>query len=195
MKYKTRINLIILVLLAMFFSFNIRKTNTPPKQCNFERVSIRTLSDTDAVKINLSAKRVSIADLVAIPKPQMPINNKTPRFGHEFNTYQVNCKITGWILEDNGDYHLIIQEFDDTTITIIGEILNTESPSLQKNPHYPEFTSVRTEFEKCKLPDGKVKKGAYKLIGVGFFDKIHTKQGSSKNGFELHPITYFSKFK
>jgi hypothetical protein len=175
-----------LTVLCSLFSFQ-------EEGCGVDRRLVKTLNDTDAKKISFTAMRTDVSDMVKFKCPEK-ISRTLPRFGKEFNFYQLNCTIKEY-KEDDGDYHLVLQDAGDTTKTMVGEILNPTCDDLKNNPHLQEYITVRADFEKCILPKNKVKSGYYKLKGVCFFDKVHGQLGAAKNGVELHPILSFTKFK
>jgi hypothetical protein len=159
--------------------------------CGVDRRAVKVLNDTDAKKINFTARRAEISDMIKFKCPEK-VSRTLPRFGNEFYTYQFSCKIKEYRKEDDGDYHLVLE---NDSITMVGEIINPTCDDLKNNPHLQDYIKVRSEFEKCILPNHKVKEGYYKLKGVCFFDKVHGQLGAAKNGVELHPILSFIKFK
>lgn len=179
--------IISLIVLTSLVSFN-------ETSCGIDRRDVKSLNDTSAKKINFTPKRAEVSDMVKLIPPSK-ISNNTPRFGDEFSSYQFNCTIREYRKEEDGDYHLVLQQADDTSITMVGEILNPTCDDLKNNPHLQEYITVRTEFEKYILPKNKVKGGYYKLKGVCFFDRPHGQLGCAKNAVELHPILSFIKFK
>jgi hypothetical protein len=176
-----------LTVLCSLFSFQ-------EQGCGVDRRAVKVLNDTDASKITFFARRAEIADMVKFKCPEK-VSRTLPRFGNEFYVYQFNCIIKEYRKEDDGDYHLVLQDAGDSAKTMVGEILNPNCDDLKNNPHLQEYITVRAEFEKCILPKNKVKEGYYKLKGVCFFDRVHGQLGVAKNGVELHPILSFTKFK
>ena len=162
--------------------------------CGVDRRAVKVLNDTDAKNISFTAMRTDVVDMTKFKCPEK-ISRTLPRFEKEFNVYQLNCTIREYRKEEDGDYHLVLQQADDTTITIVGEIINPTCDDLKNNPHLQEYITVRAEFEKYILPKNKVKGGYYKLKGVCFFDRPHGQLGAAKNGVELHPILSLTKFK
>lgn len=164
------------------------------KDCGKSRTDIKMLVDTGIKHIDFTPRRKEVNELAKLPKPTVKISSTLPRLPAECVTYQVNCRILEYKKEDDGDYHLIIQDISDTT-TIVAEIVDPRCEVARKSNYFKQFLFVRRAFEACTLSNGKVKKGIYKIIGVAFYDKLHGAEGASANGIELHPLIYFSKFK
>ncbi len=163
------ISLMILIAIASFqnSSFSFRR-------------NIATLRDSSANKIELSyPTSTSISNINKIKKE---VKESTPRIDEEFMVYKINCNVRGYKNDQNGDYILDLVEDNDT---IKAKIINADI-QLDKL-HLKEYIIVRQDFEKCILPDYKVKNGYYKIIGIGFFGK--------NKKLEISPILYFQKFK
>jgi len=156
-----------------------------------QRWDVKTLSDKESNKIVWIPKYTTVKALTKLIQ-SYPVDdkkfNKDIRFGYEFYVYEINCKIKEYIKEEDGDYHLVLVDLKDTTSTMIGEILNPECDSLKNSKFIKSYREVRSEFEKYILPKGKVEDIKFAIIGVCFFDKIHSQKGVAPNGVELHPI-------
>ncbi len=192
MKNNLRTNLIILfagIALVIFNSFN----GFQQSDCGKDRQNIKTLTDSAAKSVNYNPRRSDINELINLAKPPK-ISNDLPRSTYEYNTYVINCYIREYRLEADGDYHLVLQDMDDSTKTIIGEIVNPECDLVKKSTHLNEFIVAREEFSKYILKNNQVKSGIFRIYGVCFFDKSHGQLGVAKNGVELHPILSFKKF-
>jgi len=156
-----------------------------------ERWSVKILTDKESSKIYWLPKHTTVKALTELVQPY-PVNNKkfdrSVRFGYEFNVYEVYCKIRQYIREDDGDYHLVLVDLSDTTLTMVGEIPNPDCDSVSKSKYAKGFRETRNEFEKHILPKGKVSTETFIITGVCFFDFIHGQKGVAKNGVEIHPI-------
>ena len=101
--------------------------------------------------------------------------------------FTITATLIGFKIEADSDYHLVIS--DDRGNTMIVEI---PSPSCvgSSSPFTQAIANVRATF------DGKLKATSsfqhvnipVKVIGVGFFDRIHGQTGVAPNGVELHPV-------
>jgi hypothetical protein len=159
-----------------------------------ERWDVKTLADSCAKDINFNPKSSTIEKLISI-KPGRKIGNSTPRFGLEYNTFTITCKIREYRIEDDGDKHLVLVSLIDSTKTMIGEIPNLACDTTNKNLFKPKFDSCMKEFNKRVMRHQKVEPGLYRIFGVLFFDKIHGQLGVAPNGVEIHPILSIKKIK
>ncbi len=210
----TLLPVVIMLLLSFLVSFCIVKTVKPTKKtknlidkninqkdCDgVERWQVKTLTDSAASKIIWTVQPTTVKALTLLvqnyPKKgdkDFKTFNKVKRFGYEFFVYEVTCKIREFRREDDGDYHLVLMDLTDTTITMVGEIPNPDCSNTQKSLYLKSFQAARIEFEKYKLPYFKVMHGTYKITGVALFDKVHGQLGCAPNGIELHPIMDFTK--
>src|SRR6185503_930296 len=94
--------------------------NSSTGSCGVERWSVKTGTDADASKINLSSTTsTTIASLDAIPAPSsLPSNNRVQPT--ETTVYKVSATLTQYKLEADSDYHLVLS--DGSGHTMIGEI-------------------------------------------------------------------------
>ena len=152
---------------------------------------LKTMTDVYANNVKLTPIKTTVAELRKIPAPIKCLS----RTEEELKTYQVDCKIVDYRLEEDGDYHLVLIDLKDTTLTIVAEIPDYTCPSVAQSKQASKYKKARDEFEKHKAPNKKVKDGIYRVVGVCFFDKIHGQLGISDNGIELHPVLKFAKIK
>lgn len=160
--------------------------------CGIDRRDVKSLLDKEAAKIKWTPKNHTVkylSKLIQVPFPAKDKKfNKKIRYGNEFNVYEIKCRIREFRKEDDGDYHLVLVDLNDTTITIVGEIIDPNCPDLSGSQYMGAFKNIREEFELFKLPKNKVMEGVYTITGVCFYDKLHGQLGISANGIELHPI-------
>lgn len=165
------------------------------ESCGKDRWAVKTLTDPDIAKIKFKPILTTVSAMRALV-PIQKSGNQTPRFGEEFNTYSVICKIREFLVEADGDYHIVLMDLKDTTLTMIAEIPDTNCTITKQSKYFKKFASARISFEKYQTGKGMVQPGMYKLTGVCFFDHIHGQKGVSKtNGIEIHPVLSFSKIK
>lgn len=163
-------------------SFVSTKSNSSGA-CGSYRIDIRTLTDSAAKEINYTPRRAEVTELLALKKP----HNTTHRSGIEFNTYQVNCKVSEYRIDSNGDVYLTAHQSDDSTKTITMVLTNPDCSFAKLSEYSKHFVSIRNNFWLQTLPDCKLKKGMYKIVGVGYYDH-HLDQVT------LNPVTSFVKF-
>lgn len=153
-----------------------------------DRWDVKTLTDVGAKKVKFKPIKTTIDSLRKIV-PNQKVGNTTKRFGTEFYTYEIVCKVREYRMEDDGDYHLVLVDVSDTSKTMIGEIPDPSCPSVAKSGKANTFVKVRTFFkDSVAVKKNVTKQGVYKITGVVFFDKKHRQLGLSPNGIELHPI-------
>jgi hypothetical protein len=157
--------------------------------CGTERWAVKTLADADARRVEVLPLRMSIADLAAEEAPEWDDNR--PREGIELFTVEVQANLTGYKLEADGDFHLVLEDGDKTMIAEI------PSPACAKGSFAAQrMAKARHDFIRLirgnPLPKPrftKLKKPiAVEIIGIAFFDKLHGQAGGAPNGIELHPV-------
>lgn len=153
--------------------------------CGSHRIDVRTLTDSLAKDVNFTPSRVEVTDLLNMKKPEN--KNTLARTGFEFKTFQVNCRISEYRIDSNGDIYLTAYHPDDSTKIIIMVLTNPECSQAKISEHQKFFVSIRNNFWLQTLPDCKVKKGMYKIVGVGYYDKF-------LDQVTLNPVTSFVKF-
>ena len=151
------------------------------------RWSVKTMSDPDRVRVNLTPVPSSVSLLSRLPSPQ----GWYPRHGriapYELTVYRVRARLTALHRELDGDFHLVIADPDDPKASMIVEI---PSPSEGRTAGLESaFRSMRESIAKRgDLPrSGRL----VEVTGVGFFDATHWQLGASRTGFELHPVLKF----
>jgi hypothetical protein len=155
--------------------------------CGVERWSVKVGTDPDAGLVNLSNPiRSSISALRVIPAPASPpLNSRVAPT--ETTVYLVNGMMTFYKLEDDVDYHIVLQ--DPVGNTIITEI---PSPACDgtTSPFDAAVAAVRAKFDArfTATPTFQNANLPVQMKGVGFFDFIHGQTGVAPNGIELHPI-------
>lgn len=162
----------------------------PDGSCGAERRDVKALLDKESSKIKWGTNKTTVKAMSKLVQlfPKDKKFDKKIRFGYEFNVYELKCRIREFRKEEDGDYHLVLMDINDTTCTIVGEIVNPECPDLVGSQYMGAFKNTREEFEMFKLPKNKVMEGVYTITGVCFFDFVHGQLGVAPNGVEIHPI-------
>jgi hypothetical protein len=158
--------------------------------CGTERWNVKVGTDPGAGLVNLgNPVHTTIAALRALPAPVLNPNPPyDPRMAPaETTVWVVNGTITYYKLEDDVDYHIVLQ--DDAGNTLVTEIPSpacdgSTSPfsagiALARAKLNSRLTPIDT-FQVASLP--------VQMKGVGFFDFLHGQTGVAPNGIEIHPI-------
>jgi hypothetical protein len=181
------IKILIISTTSVFFA-----AQTQNSSCGINRVKIKTGSDVDVAKIDTIAKQSTIKTLTSKKAPEK-ISENLPRTGLEFKTYKIKAKITFWKSEDDNDYHLVLQDLKDSTLTMVAEIPSPDCDEVKNGRFLKQIKSTRKSFSLIKWTNNRVKPGTYIITGVAFFDKVHGQKGVAKNGIELHPVLSITK--
>lgn len=156
-------------------------------QCGVERWAVKTGTDPDAAMIDLSTP---VPTMVAMMRdwtaPNM-IPSSTRITPHETTLYSVIGTITLFKLEDDSDYHIVIQ--DETGNTIITEI-PCPCCTAQSSPFASMIATARMQFDSRFNADSSFQTASVPVVvkGIGFFDFLHGAIGAAPNGIELHPV-------
>lgn len=157
--------------------------------CGTERWSVKTGTDADISKVNLTSTTTTIASLVGISAPgSLPANNRVSPV--ELTTYRLrNVTMTKYKLETDSDYHIVLS---DGSRTMIAEIPHPGCVSTS-SPLYSKINSARSAFNAKYTPTTSFKTSSdtVTLTGVGFFDFNHGQTGVAPNAIELHAVTFF----
>ncbi len=182
------------VLLVFASCFVVWLCNKPaaPNCSDRKRWDVKTLTDAAANNVNFSYADTSISALSGAV-PQVTVADNTPRFGIEFRTFKVRCHIREYKLSSDGDYHLVMEDINDPSKTMIGEIPDPDCGVVKNSAHISEITSARRTFETFVEVTSQVKPGTYLIRGVAFYDQVHGQLGVAPNGIEIHPILNITK--
>ncbi len=188
LKLKYTIPSLIIVSAICFIINSCLKPNERKPDCvGKDRWDVKTLTDAGEPNVNYTPKNSTVNTLINIPLLQS-IESRTLRFGIELNTYSIQCHIREYKLSDDGDYHLVLEDLSDPSITMVGEIPDPFCSSVQQSKHLAEFTQARNDFKNTLLVTGQVDTGIYLITGTAFYDKVHGQLGAAPNAIEIHPI-------
>ena len=158
--------------------------------CGVERWAVKTGTDAGAVNVDLlHPLRTTVQAMRSLVAPALnPTPPYDPRFAPtEFTVFKINGTITAYKLEDDVDYHIVLQD-------PVGNTMVTEIPSPacdgSTSPFDSMISAVRAKFD-ARLnatPDFQIANLPVQMTGVGFFDFVHGQTGVAPNGIELHPI-------
>ena len=151
--------------------------------CGIERQAVKVLSDSAAKSIGYHPVPATILSLSSIAAPVKPVGRVKPT---EFQVFLVEATITGFKLEGDQDFHVVISDGQNTMI------IEFPDPSCipDSSPIKAKAIAARAKFiAHFGLPTPKMKrvKAKVRVTGVFFYDRIHGQTGVAPNGCELHP--------
>jgi hypothetical protein len=129
-----------------------------------------------------------IAELVAIHAPSRPERRRASRFAPtELTTYQINGILKVIKKEADEDYHLVIADVADPTLTMIVE---SPAPGCAAGSAFSDnIAAVRQTLDQRFGEITRLEPNVpVSVTGVAFFDTLHGQEGVAKNGIELHPL-------
>jgi hypothetical protein len=155
--------------------------------CGTERWTVKTGTDDDRQRVVTAAKDVSIRYLRRRATPS--VKPQTGRVAPvERTTYRVHARLTDYVREDDGDYHLVLEDKAGRSMiaeipdpACVGHISPFKSAIRTARAHMDAHFSVTTGFKSAST--------RVVVRGVGFFDYFHGQTGMAPNDLELHPVT------
>jgi hypothetical protein len=180
---RTKLIVIGCFLVVCVVGSQLRDTRPPPAAaaplrllCGSERWAVKTFSDSDKAKVNLTRRYRTVKQLNKLARAA-----KRPQDGRvagEFSVYRVTATVTAAINEDDGDIHLVLTGDDGATMI-------AEAPEPACSAHARD----RSAINKARLAAQDVQVGEKVVAaGVGFFDFAHRQTGHADNYIELHPL-------
>lgn len=167
----------------------------PGLSCGVERWFVKTLADQDAAAVSLTdVTAISIHDLNALPShcEGGPDRRSYPE---EFRVFEISGRVIFVAREDDRDYHVVLEDPDDTTSSVVTELADTMCSGAAMSPHLAALRTVEGMF--ASVLNGAVPTSLVgsmvRIRGVGFYDFDHSQRGRSKNCIELHPIVLISR--
>jgi hypothetical protein len=168
----------------------VGETELSSGSCGVERWSIKTGSDSAVGQVNMTPQDTTIAALIAIPVPA-GFSSSSPRFTYagspEIQNYRLtNVTLTQYKMENDSDYHLILQ--DSAGHTLIAEI--PYPGCLTGSSWTTQVTNSRNAFDAkyAVSTSFQTANDTVTVTGVGFFDVLHGQTGVAPNGIELHSV-------
>lgn len=168
-------------------------------KCGVERVAVKTMTDSDAMSVQLHANPTTIKWLRAVhapPRDSLPAFRRAAAV--ERQAWLVRGVVVCWKLEADRDFHLVIADSADRRVTMIAEVPDDHCTFMCRSPVLAQVSIARAATIAAL---GKPGTGSCRqlhpprpvsVVGVGFLDFIHGQTGVAPNGVELHPVTYIS---
>lgn len=164
---------------------------TPPStglSCGVERWSVKTLSDADATRVNLTTvvpTTITALNNFAVHCAGLP---ETRTFVEEFQVYEVTGVVQIARNEDDRDVHIALRDPTNLAQTIVVEVVDPACSGAAQSPFVLMLTQARTQYESLGPLQGKT----FRVRGVGFYDFAHNQTGRSRSCLELHPVLSIS---
>ena len=162
------------------------------RHCGTERWSVKTLSDSDAGKVDVTNRVAqTVHDLVSLPEPsQRPNDNRI--LPVETSTFGIEARLVGFKKETDRDFHIVIAD-PQTKETMIVEIPDPQCAGVCASQARGLIQQARKTFvQQCGVPTSQFKRLTSPLLirvtGIGFFDFKHGQTGVARNAIELHPV-------
>lgn len=164
-------------------------------QCGTERWPVKTLSDSDAARVNFTPVASSVAALrsLAAPATRPQSSRVAPA---ELTEFSLTAQVVEFKQEGDRDVHLVIAEPGDPAQTMIVEFPDADRCAGAVDS--AEATQMRSARAALTAAVGEAPAAAFRQIsgtaeisGVGFFDSLHGQTGVAPNGIELHPVLEF----
>lgn len=167
------------------------------QHCPIERGQVKLLADAQGAEVaNAQPEDAKISDLVKIAPPSKAmLSRANTRFTAELHRYRVPALVIGYKLEADYDFHIVLADPDNPSITMIAEIPAGKcmAPTYRK-----QFSQAQARFAKeFSQPTAKFNRLPKPIRitanGVLFFDVLHGQTGVAPNGAELHPLFGWEK--
>lgn len=146
------------------------------------------------------AKEIDSVPVERTVKQLMALRSVAPRlFGgrrdDELSIYRVRCEIVRYMIEGDGDVHLVIRDPGDSTRSMIAEIPDARCPDAISGGHAAQFAAAKASLLSVLGADAPrdtmhTPHPAPRVVitGVGFYDIPHFQGGAATNDLELHPV-------
>ena len=165
----------------------VANTYATSGSCGVERWSVKVGTDPDAPLVNLiNPVTQTISYLRGLTAPASPPLNARVQ-PPETTEFVVDATLVQYKLENDSDYHLVIQ--DAAGNTMIAEVPDPACVASSSS-FVNQIKSARAQFDANYTATSSFQTAniPVRLSGVGFFDFLHGQTGVAPNGIELHPL-------
>ena len=169
--------------LMVLFPMFVWMSAAPPSiasSCGMERWPVKVMADSDVLRVDTVPVATSVTELGDMPRPIRRLAENHRVSPSELTVWRLRARLRQVIVESDRDWHLVLEDTEDSTRTMIGEI--PDSACAEGSRYGGRFAEARRELR--AMPRDAI----IELDGVGFFDFLHGQRGVAPNGFELHPI-------
>ena len=170
------------------------------EKCGEWRWNVKTLSDTDADKVNMEIQQSTIKEQWQM-KRHFKVTENSPRDTSEEQLYKITGKLIYYKLEEDLDLHLVLVDGPKDYYFMVAELPSVNCYQTRNSKYLNEYKSAREVLSSILLkhgindpmfnnPDLLLENDPIyiNVYGVGFWDKPHDAFGSARNDRELHPV-------
>jgi hypothetical protein len=147
------------------------------------RRNVKTGTDPDASKIDLSPKSATVADISAQKDPAGTLTGRVSPF--ETSTYRVQATLESIKLMRDGDYYLVLKGGNSETVVEVPDPKDCKGSPLQS-----QISAARSELEARYHPTKNIQQlhDQATVTGVGFLGFGSSKKaGKHQTGARLMP--------
>ena len=156
-------------------------------RCGVERWAVKTGTDSQAGQVNLTPQDATVTGLDVLPTPSsLPASGRIAPT--ELQAVRLtNVTLVQYKLENDGDYHLVLNQGGQT---MIGEIPDPANCVGSGSPFAAAIAQARAALDAKYTVSGSFQNAniPVTITGVGFFDAKHGQTGVAPNAIELHPV-------
>lgn len=158
--------------------------------CGVERWSVKTLADADALRLDFArATLTTVAALNAVPM-HCGTQNDRRAFPEEFQVYEIVGRVTDVRVQDDRDYHVVLDDPAGSGARIVTEVVEPACSSASGSFVLPMLARAKEAFHRL-APIGRtnaLEGQVVRVRGVGFYDFNHGQIGRARSCLELHPV-------
>jgi len=160
--------------------------------CGSDRWSVKTLSDPDAPKVNMTPQVTTVTWLRSQLRPvDAPQNARIAPI--EMQAFQVTARLVAFGEQADRDVHVILSDLHDPSVTMITEIPSLSCAGACSSAHAVSFRDARLSLTSRFGDPTRQLRAVHDnfvvvVTGIGFFDYEHGQVGGAPNGIELHPV-------
>jgi hypothetical protein len=156
--------------------------------CGEERWSVKTLSDSDAIRVDFVAVTpTSIAALNSLA-PHCSGLPDARTYAEEFRVFEAIGQVQLTRNEDDRDVHIALADPSDPSKTIVVEVADPGCAGAAQSPFVSMLSKAKIQFGSLGSVVGK----RVRVRGAGFYDFAHGQTGRSQSCIELHPVLSMS---
>ena len=161
----------------------------PGLACGGERWAVKTFSDPDAARVNVSdVTSTTIGALNGLTAHCSGLPS-VRTFAEEFRVFEVTGIVQLARNEDDRDVHIALADPTDFSQTVVVEIVDPSCSGAVASTFASVLSQARAQYESLGALTGKT----VRVRGVGFYDFDHSQTGRSRSCIELHPVIGISR--